>query len=254
LRGERTHLSYTVDIPPGARLGARAAEIVLWVTLARSHVHNTFDRREIVAAAWRASEALDILDGTPQEMLPRADEYACAVGGVRYLTFGAEGRDEAVALSSSAADELRDRLFLVHGGTAQAAGPLHQRVWSRYRQDEHSVAGLLARLRTLAGEMRDALVETNFDALGDLVAEHWAHQREICPPIVDDRTDDIINFGLNHGAAGGKALGAGGGGSVLLVARRREEEGLRQALVRSGFRILDFQFDNYGVYLDKTIQ
>jgi galactokinase/mevalonate kinase-like predicted kinase len=253
-RGDRTHLAYAADVPPGARLGLSAAQTVLWIALVRSGVDNSLDRREIAAVACRTSGALDILGGIDPRFQPRADEHACALGSIRLLTFGTDAGDQPVSLSSVAADELRDRLFLVYSGRARPAGPLHQRVWSRYRDDEPGVAPLLAEMRRLAGEMTEALTQNDLDALGELVGEHWAYQRKLIPEITDDRIDNIISLAARNGSAGAKALGAGSGGSVLLVARQGASERLRAALSKQGLRMIDFDFDSYGVYLEKVIE
>jgi D-glycero-alpha-D-manno-heptose-7-phosphate kinase len=253
LRGERTHFAYTADIGSGARLGATTAQTVLWVTLIRSSVMNSLDRFAVAAAACRASEAVGILGGVAPELLPRADAYASALGGIRYFTFQTAIGDESITPSSANADELRSRLFLVYAGKAQPAGPLVEGVWSRYRERNPTVVATLSALKSLAGDMKEALRNDDFDAFGELIAEHWKHQRGLSPEAALDSIDEIIAFAGQNGAAGAKALGAGGGGSVLIVARSRSQERLRDALARRGLRIVDFEFDSYGVYLDKTI-
>jgi D-glycero-alpha-D-manno-heptose-7-phosphate kinase len=53
------------------------------------------------------------------------------------------------------------------------------------------------------------------------------------------------------GAIGGKACGAGGGGCLLFYVPEERRAILSTALARDGLRVLDFDFDSYGVYLTK---
>jgi D-glycero-alpha-D-manno-heptose-7-phosphate kinase len=251
MRGDTSHLTYSLDVPPGAGLGASAAQTVLWVTLVTSSILNVLDRREIAAFACRTSEALGTLGGAASRQLPRADEYASALGGINYLSFGDEVLHERITLDSAAVDALRRRLVLVYCGQRRQSGALRDAVWSRYRSGDRSVARALAALARLAGEMKVALVTGDLDAFGELIDENWENQKALCSEITDDRVQDIIDLAISSGAAGAKVVGAGSAGSVLLVARTGAEQRLRDAVSRRGHRTIDFDFDTYGVYVTK---
>jgi D-glycero-alpha-D-manno-heptose-7-phosphate kinase len=244
LRGDRSHLTYSLDLPSGSGLGASAAQTVLWVALVRSSIANTAERRDVAASACRVAEALGILGG-------KQDEYASALGGITYFTFGETVRDERLELDSHIVEALHRRLILVYSGQKRLSSAIHESVWSRYRSGEPGVVSALSTLKNVAGSMRDALLKGDLDAFGDLIGENWAQQKMLHASITNERVEDMIDYACAHGAAAAKACGAGGGGCLLLYARQDESDRLRSALAKRQVRIVDFHFDTYGVYLKK---
>lgn len=243
--GGRSSVSYQVDAPPSAGLGASAAQTVLWVTLVKTTIANTSERREIAEIACQISDLLGILGG-------KQDEYASALGGVNFLTFGASVDVERLELGASFLAQLRSRLVLVYSGQSRLSTSVHQEVWERYRRKEASAVEALSSLRRLAGEMRRALVAGNLDALGELLTENWANQRRLDPSVTNSTLDHIFDVARHNGAQGGKACGAGGGGCLLFATAEGEKERLVEAFEKMRLSVLDFDFDTYGVHLKKA--
>ena len=73
-------------------------------------------------------------------------------------------------------------------------------------------------MKALARAMADELSDQDLDELGELVWEHWQHQRSLHPSIPTPLIDSILERARAAGARGGKALGASGGGCVLVIA------------------------------------
>lgn len=245
LRGDRSYVSYVVDVPPGSGLGTSAAQSVLWAALVKSTIDNVSDRREIAEIAWQIGQLLGIVGG-------KQDEYASALGGITYFTFGDTVEAERLALGSSFTDEFRSRLVLVYSGASRVSSSIHERVWERYRHAEPAVVAALSRLRALAGEMKDALLARDLDALGPLLWENWSAQKALDPTVTSPDLDAIIDYARGHGAIGGKACGAGGGGCLVFLSAAGRADHLRASLAARGLRIIDFDFDTYGVHLTKA--
>jgi D-glycero-alpha-D-manno-heptose-7-phosphate kinase len=241
----RSAVSYAVNVPPGSGLGSSAAQTVLWVTLVKTTIANTSDRREIADIACQISRLLGIVGG-------RQDEYASALGGISYFTFGDTVGIEQLRLAPDLVQELRSRLVLVYTGQSRLSGSVHDLVWERYRRDDPSILAALARLRSLAGDMKDALLARDLPSFADLINENWAAQTRLHPAVSAQGVDDVVNTGLRSGAVAAKACGAGGGGCVIFLARPGETETLRQAMTGRRLRVLDFDFDSYGVHLNKA--
>lgn len=242
LRGQENGLRYGVDAPPGSGLGTSAAQTVVWATLVRTMVANTASRKDIAEIACQIQRSLGIMGG-------RQDEYASALGGINYIQFSSTVEIERLELGSFAS-ELRSRLVLVYSGASRLSSTIHEQVWERYREGDLAVKDNLARLRALAGDMRNALVEHDLDGFGRLLREHWETQQKLHPAI-GEGVAQVVGLGEKHGALGGKACGAGGGGAVIFLTRAGQEETLRTAMRRNGFQIIDFEFDTFGVHLRK---
>lgn len=244
LRGDRSYLSYQLDLPTGAGLGASAAQTVLWVTLVKTTIANVSDRREIAEIACQVGALLGIVGG-------KQDEYASALGGITYFTFGAGVHAERLDLDPDFVQALRARLVLVYSGAQRLSGSIHEHVWDRYRQGDAGVVGALASLRQLAADMRASLLAHDLEAFGDQLTDNWEKQKALHPTVTNPEVDDIVELALRHGARGGKACGAGGGGALIFLVAAGETERLRQALQSRRLQVIDFDFDSYGVHLSK---
>lgn len=245
LRGNRSYLQYSVDVPTGAGLGASAAQTVLWVTLVRASVANTAERADIARISCQIAADMGIVGG-------KQDEYASALGGVHSLTFGQDVRAERLELTRGFLNELRQRLVLVYTGRSRLSPSIHTAVWSRFREGDPSTVTALRSLKHLGAAMRGAFLAGEVEEIAVLMNENWAAQRALHPSVTNDDLDTLIHFALTHGARGAKACGAGGGGCVLLVAAEGDEARLRRALLSRSLRIIDFDFDTYGVHLTKA--
>jgi len=243
LRGERSYLSYGADLPAGAGLGVSAAETVTWVTLVKTTVANDADRREIAELACDISRRMGILGG-------KQDEYAAALGGIGYYTFGHSVGIERLDLGAAPTERFLDRLVLAHSGVKRVSSAIHETVWARYRAGDRDVAAALSRLTTIAGEMRQALSAADLDSVAELMNENWLNQVRLSPAVTSPDLDAFIGHGMRHGAIAAKVCGAGGGGCVLFMTRAGETGRLRAALGRR-VRVIDFSIDTYGVYLNK---
>jgi D-glycero-alpha-D-manno-heptose-7-phosphate kinase len=244
LRGDRSYLSYSLDVPTGAGLGASAAQTVLWVTLVKTTIANVSDRAEVAEIACEIARLLGVEGG-------KQDEYSSALGGVNLFTFSDTVHSERLSLSTSFADELRSRLVLVYCGARRFSGRLHEQVWARYRLGDADVLDSLGKLSRVARDMKGALEAQDLQGFGELLTENWECQKVLHPSISTPRLDEIVTAALAGGALGGKACGAGGGGCLVFLAKSGEEERLRQILKRGKSSIIEFDFDTYGVHLTK---
>jgi D-glycero-alpha-D-manno-heptose-7-phosphate kinase len=245
LRGDRSYLSFSVDVPAGAGLGTSAAQTVLWVTLVKTAIANVSDRREIAAMACQVAAAMGIVGG-------KQDEYAAALGGIGFYTFTDTVECERLHLPLQVEEELLRRLVLVYTGQRRLSSDIHERVWNRFKAGEPAVAQALHNLKEIAVTMRAALLVPDFTAFGQLLNANWENQKRLHPSVSNPLLDDIVEFALRRGAVGSKACGAGGGGCLLFLgASEAAAEHLKTELRGRRLRVIDFAFDTYGVYLSK---
>jgi D-glycero-alpha-D-manno-heptose-7-phosphate kinase len=135
---------------------------------------------------------------------------------------------------------------LIYTGESRISGDTISAVLGAYNAREPRVVAALKRMRELAMDMAAALESCDVHALGELVDEHWSHQRSLHPSIPTARIDEIIGRATQAGALGAKAMGASGGGCVLILSRPGRRDAVQEA-VRSLGEILDFDIDYDGV-------
>ena len=236
-------LRLTSDFPAGAGLGGSSAAGV--AALAALHaMAGSMPAPEAIAEESRELEVeeLGIAGG-------RQDHYAAAIGGALELGFDTRTRVSRIALADSTREALERRCIVLYTGESRISGRTITAVLGAYERGDAGVRSALERMRTLATEMAAALRRGDVDALGEMVGEHWVHQRSLDEAIPTPAIDAIVAAAGRAGALGAKALGASGGGCVLVIARDGREAELRAALATLG-RALDFAIDPEGVRVE----
>jgi D-glycero-alpha-D-manno-heptose-7-phosphate kinase len=231
----------TSDFPIGAGLGGSSAAGVA-VNGALAVWRGTPIDRAALAEQSRAIEVEDL--GVPGG---RQDHYAAAYGGALALTFGDETRVRRLPMTARVKTELERRCIVAYTGQSRISGDTITAVLGAYRERDRRVLHALGRMKALARAMADELHAGDIDELGQLVWEHWQHQRSLHPSIPTPLIDSILERARAAGARGGKALGASGGGCVLVIAGDDNIDAVRAAVVELAPNLVDFRIDESGL-------
>ena len=230
------------DFPLGAGLGGSSAAGVA-VNGALAAWRGVAVDRSALAEQSRAIEVEDL--GVPGG---RQDHYAAAYGGALALTFG---RDEThvrrLPITPSLKESLERRCIVAYTGQSRISGDTITAVLGAYRARDRHVLQALARMKALARSMADELAEGHVDALGELVSEHWQHQRSLHPSIPTPLIDTILQRARAAGARGGKALGASGGGCVLVIAGEDNVDEVTAAVTSLAPHLVPVRIDESGL-------
>ena len=229
------------DFPLGAGLGGSSAAGVATVAALAAARGESMQPTQIA----ELSRSIEIGDlGIPGG---RQDHYAAACGGALGLRFSASGVEvHRIPLDVELRAEIERRCVVIYTGKSRISGETIEAVLGAYRSGEPRVLAALDRMRASAELMAQALGSRDLDALAELVAEQWTHQRSLHPAIPTPLIDEIIARGSAAGAAGAKALGASGGGCVLLIARKDRGDRVRDAVSSLG-ELLPFAVAERGV-------
>jgi D-glycero-alpha-D-manno-heptose-7-phosphate kinase len=229
------------DFPLGAGLGGSSAAGVA-VNGALSAWRGIAVDRAALAEQSRAIEVEDL--GVPGG---RQDHYAAAYGGALALTFGDETRVRRLPLAPALKAALERRCVVVYTGQSRISGDTITAVLGAYRNRDRRVLHALARMKALAHAMADELCQQNLDDLGELVWEHWQHQRSLHPTIPTPLIDEILARARTAGARGGKALGASGGGCVLVIAGEDNVDAVTAAVTELAPHLIPIRVDESGI-------
>ena len=207
------HVRVQSDAPPGSSMGTSAAACVALIAALDRLRLGSMTSHDIARAAHRIeTEALGQQSGIQ-------DQIAAAHGGVSYIEVDPypHARVTMLPLSKALLGELEHRLCSVFVGQAHCSSAVHERVIQ-------SLAGAgpdnphLARLRRLAEQGRDALLQGDLNAFGRVMTENTDAQAELHSSLIGERHRRIIEAAHRLGATGWKVNGAGGeGGSVTIL-------------------------------------
>lgn len=239
------HVSYQSELPAGSGLGTSSALNVVWLSMVKSRVQGVEEQKTIAELAYQLEAMLGILGG-------KQDQYASAVGGINFMTFGEKVEVERLDVPSEIIRELEDRLVLAYTGKPRLSGNIHENVWGAYRRGAADTVNALFNLRNIAFSMRYVLMAGKLDEFADLMNQNWDNQKKLDESITNCQMDELFTEAFRNGAVGGKACGAGGGGCVLLFAdqgRRGDVEACARTL---GCRVIPFKFEMQGLQISQS--
>jgi D-glycero-alpha-D-manno-heptose-7-phosphate kinase len=243
--GEGISVSYTCELPAGSGLGTSSALNVVWLSLVKQRVKGMEDRKSIAGLAYELEAILGILGG-------KQDQYASAVGGISFMTFGEKVEVESLDVAPEIVRQLEERLILCYTGKSRLSGNIHENVWGSYRHGDQGTVNALYGLRNTAYSMRYVLMNGQLGELANLMNKNWEYQKALDPSVTNDQIEQLFATAMNSGAIAGKACGAGGGGCVLFFAEPEHRGDVERAVESLGCRLIPFKFEFEGLQVEKT--
>lgn len=200
---DNIELSSMADVPSGTGLGSSSAFTVGALHALHQHHGRIRTHRQIAAEA--AHIEIDCL-GDP---IGYQDQYACALGGLRWMTFDGTGLTDTGHVEVTHGDwqKLSRNLHLFYTGIQRAT----PEVIGNGKPDLDAVReqGHLACTWLEAGK---------FHHFARGLTEQWELKFRADPSLTHMEVDEWIRVGIEAGALGGKLVGAGNGGFVLFYA------------------------------------
>ena len=164
------------------------------------------------------------------------DQFACAVGGFRKLTFDEHGvRDRLID-----ADGLSDHLMLFDTHQRRISGDVIASQLENVKQNE----SVLLRMMEMVDEGVEIISRKDWVEFGKLLDEAWVLKRGLSATVSTPIIDSIYVRAMVAGATGGKLLGAGGGGFMLFLVEPEKQEQVKAAL--DDLTHVEFEFESRG--------
>jgi len=173
----------------------------------------------------------------------KQDQYASALGGMNFITFGKNSVNvRPVYPSSDWMHDFCSYSLLLYTGMTRDANEILQSQRKGFVDGGNIEIG-----KMLAGQAHDFMQEIADGAkirrLGEFMDETWKLKKRLSPNITSSKLDEIYEKAKNAGAYGGKLLGAGGGGFFFFFAPNY----LHKAIIeQTGLRRVDFNIEQNG--------
>ncbi len=164
------------------------------------------------------------------------DAYMCTIGGLNYLDFREKQfyralADEPYATVEPLAPYVGGCPFvLAHTGVKRNSALVHRPIRERWLEGDREVVRSYLRIAHLARMGKRALLEADWQTLGELMVENHEIQRDLGGS--GPENERLIQAALDAGALGAKLAGAGGGGTIIALAP--ESEPVVRALRNAG--------------------
>ncbi len=166
------------------------------------------------------------------------DAYMCTFGGLNYIDFRSkqfyrQAEAELFATVEPLAAYIPHLPFVLgFTGVQHVSGAVHRPLRERWLDGEAAVVEGYKRITEIAQLGKKALVLGDWPALGRLMNENHAVQRDLGGS--GDSNERLIAAALQAGAPGAKLAGAGDGGTIIALWPWPDAARLEEALLAAG--------------------
>jgi D-glycero-alpha-D-manno-heptose-7-phosphate kinase len=180
------------------------------------------------------------------EPIGKQDQYIAAYGGLTCFEFCQDDTVKAYPLniSQDTLEEMEDNLMLFFTGYSRSASSILKEQDVKSKEGDKEMIDNLHYIKDLGYRSKKALEAGNLTHFGELMNEHWMHKKKRSKGMSNSVIDDLYNHARNHGAVGGKLIGAGGGGFLLFYADDKPK--LLRAMREKNLQEVRFRFDFEG--------
>lgn len=166
------------------------------------------------------------------------DQYACVFGGLRYVDLRGKAADvdpekaPLATVEDLAPFAPRLPFVLAFTGRRHSSDAVHRPLRERWLAGEPEVVRAYARAAEIALEGKRALLAGDWAALGALMDENHALQRDLGGS--GEPNERLIAAAREAGAPGAKLAGAGDGGTIVALWPQDDAAPLERALEAAG--------------------
>lgn len=230
------------DVPAGTGLGSSGTYLIGLLTALYEL------KREKVPTQVLAEAACHIEMDLAGHPVGKHDHYLAAFGGFTCLDIDRVGKTKVSALniSQTTVEELRARVLLFYTGVKRSSTVILAAQNRATQHGEKTVVESLHFTKELGYRIKEALERSDLDDFGQLLHEHWQNKKRRSGKISDERIDHYYTVAREHGALGGKIVGAGGGGFLMLYCPNHSKAKVREALAAEGLNEMTYDFDFEG--------
>jgi D-glycero-alpha-D-manno-heptose-7-phosphate kinase len=200
-------------------------------------------RGQTIEAHELALKAIELEQVVLKESVGSQDQVAAAYGGLNVIHFLPSGeiRVEPVNIPPNRASALEARLMLFYLGTSRLASEVASKVIENFPRKQ----AILRQMYRMVDQALSILCsQGNLDDFGRLLHETWLLKRDLSSGVATSLVDQVYDTAVEHGALGGKLLGAGGTGFMVFYVPLEKQAAVRAALFP--YLLVPVKFEKQG--------
>jgi D-glycero-alpha-D-manno-heptose-7-phosphate kinase len=240
LDGVGLEITSMADIPAGTGLGSSGSFTTALLKALHTHQKNLMHPRELAEQACHIE--LDRLG----EPIGKQDQYIAAFGGLTCFEFRPDDSVRAwpLKVDGDTLYNLEDNLLLFFTGYSRSASAILKEQDVKSKKHDQAMVDNLHFVKDLGFQSKEALEKGDLHCFAELMDVHWQHKKKRSGGMSNGDIDRWYGLARQHGALGGKLIGAGGGGFLMFYAE--DKVPVRQAMHQAGLREVRFRFDFEG--------
>jgi len=240
LDGSYLEITSMADIPAGTGLGSSGSFTTALLKALHNYKKHLLHPRELAEQACHIE--IDLL----HEPIGKQDQYIAAYGGLTCFQFLPNDEVKAwpLKIDTETLYNLEDNLLLFFTGYSRSASSILKEQDDRSKSREQNMVDNLHFVKELGYQSMEALESGDLRRFAELMNVHWEHKKQRSGAMSNGDIDRWYELAREHGAVGGKLIGAGGGGFLMFYAEDKVR--LRRALAQTALREVRFRFDFEG--------
>jgi D-glycero-alpha-D-manno-heptose-7-phosphate kinase len=240
LRTPQIEITTSADIPAGTGLGSSGSFTTALLKALHAYRHQLLHPSQLAEMACHIE-----IEGLG-EPIGKQDQYIAAYGGVTCFRYKRDDTVDAWPLNIGleTLHSLEDNLLLFLTGYSRSASDLLKEQKSRTLNNDREMIENLHTVKEIGLESQKALESGDLHHFAELMNVHWEHKKKRSSKMTNDKIEHWYRTALDHGALGGKLIGAGGGGFLMFYAE--DKTALRRAMHEEGLEEVRFMFDFEG--------
>jgi D-glycero-alpha-D-manno-heptose-7-phosphate kinase len=177
------------------------------------------------------------------------DYYSAQYGGVASIHFRPEGiLREALDVDI---ETLESRIVVIYTGEPRNSGTNNWEITKRHIDGDTEIFNIFEGIRDTAVNLRHALLENNWNAVGEILKKAHPQRKKLSPNITTLHMNDLIEKAIANGAIAAKVCGAGGGGCIAFFCEEGKRTDVETALAQAeGTEVLDWRIYQQGLTIN----
>lgn len=247
LKGKGLETNIISDVPGSSGLGVSGAICVNFLHVLHTMKGDNVSRKELAEEAYHVEHDLCGSTATGKQ-----DQYIAAFGGITSFEVTRKGYVDIypVELDMRVRFELNENLVLFGTGISRptsANETLKSQGLERSDGKKLSKVDYLKKIKEIGLEQREALLEGNVRAFGELLDSHWQVKKSYSDHVANPAIDGVYADAKEAGAIGGKVIGAGTIGAYwLFYVEPDKKASLRNKLYKHGLEEVPWNFVEDG--------
>lgn len=224
------------DLPARSGIGSSSSFTVGFINALEALRGQRLGKHEL------AMKAIELEQQLLKENVGSQDQVAAAYGGVNLIEFKKSGEIQVhePRVPRERLEELQSRLLLVFTGHSRLGSDIATDLVGTLRSKHRILSGL----RTMVDQATDILEGNGcLDDLGRLLDAGWALKRQLSGSVTTPAIDTFYRTAIDHGALGGKLLGAGGTGFMVFYVPPHKRQSVIKALASCLYVPFKFEFE-----------
>ena len=230
------------DAPPGSGLGSSSTMAVAVIGMMRQWKNLPLSDYEVAETALAVErQDLGIAGG-------KQDQYAAVFGGVNFIEFH---KDTVIVnplrIKAETINELQYMCLLAYTGKTRLSDGIIRKQQEGFEKQVVDVIAAMDEIKQIAVDMKGALLQGRLRDFAALLHAGWEAKKRMAGPISNPHINELYDIARQHGALGGKILGAGGGGYMLVMCEFDKKHIVAERMEKAGAQPVEFAFDHAGL-------